>query len=85
MATIRVLPTHKADSKQEGLALTRTEFKAMLNDTTKRIEGDIVWQEDEDRSPCLEFRAEIEQGMGAHSRASAASDSLIGGLVRKQS
>jgi hypothetical protein len=46
------------------MALTLTEFETMLADTTKRIEGDIVWQEDEDRSPCLEFRAEIQSDSG---------------------
>ena len=45
--------------------MTPTDFEAMLNDTTKRIEGDIVWPEDEDHSPWLEFRAEIEQGMSS--------------------
>ena len=38
------------------MVLSLTEFETMLNDTTKRIEGDIVWQEDEDHSPCQEFR-----------------------------
>lgn len=46
------------------MALTLTEFETMLGDATKRIEGDIVWQEDEDHSPCLEFRAEIQSGSG---------------------
>ena len=46
------------------MALSLTEFETMLNDTTKRIEGDIVWEEDEDHSPCQEFRAEIQSGSG---------------------
>lgn len=46
------------------MALTLTEFETLLNDTTKRIEGDIIWQEDEDHSPCLEFRAEIQSDSG---------------------
>lgn len=46
------------------MALSLTEFETMLNDTTKRIEGDIVWQEDEDHSPCQEFRAEIQSWSG---------------------
>jgi hypothetical protein len=39
--------------------LTNAEFESILDDATKRIEGDIVWQHDEDHSPCVEFRAEI--------------------------
>ncbi len=31
---------------------------------TKRIEGDIAWQADEDHSPCLDFRAEVRSDSG---------------------
>ena len=46
------------------MALSNTEFEALLGDATKRIEGDIAWQEDEDHSPCLEFRAELRSDTG---------------------
>lgn len=46
------------------MTLTDTEFDAILDDTSKCIEGDIEWQEDEDHSPCVEFRAEIHSDAG---------------------
>jgi len=46
------------------MILTNTEFEAILNDSSKRIQGDIVWQEDEDHSPSVEFRAEVESEVG---------------------
>jgi hypothetical protein len=46
------------------MPLTNTEFETILNDTSKRIEGDIMWQEDEDHSPSSEFRAEILSDAG---------------------
>lgn len=39
--------------------LTDAEFRDILNDMTKRIEGDIKWQPDEDHSPSLEFRVDV--------------------------
>jgi hypothetical protein len=41
------------------MPLTNTEFVAILEDSSKRIEGNILWREDEDHSPAVEFRAEI--------------------------
>jgi hypothetical protein len=46
------------------MAFTRTEFETLLNDESKRLEGDIIWEEDEDHSPCLEFRAELLSDSG---------------------
>ncbi len=46
------------------MALTNAEFEAILSDTSKRIDGDIVWQEDEDHSPCVEFREEVQSSAG---------------------
>jgi|GEM_PF-5467784 len=46
------------------MSLTNTEFETILEDTTKRIEKDIVWVEDEDHSPSVEFRAEIASENG---------------------
>lgn len=41
------------------MALTTTEFAAILADASKRIEGDIAWSEDEDHSPALEFTGKV--------------------------
>jgi len=38
---------------------TEAELTALLEDTSKSIIGDIIWSEDEDHSPAVEFRAEI--------------------------
>lgn len=46
------------------MSLTNTEFEVIIDDTTKRIEGDIAWVEDEDHSPCVEFRVEVLSGPG---------------------
>ena len=40
-------------------ALTNTKFAIILNDKSKRIDGNIGWIEDEDHSPAREFRCEI--------------------------
>ncbi len=44
--------------------MTHAEFEALLADTTKRIEGDIAWSDDEDQSPAVEFRAEVASEIG---------------------
>lgn len=46
------------------MALTNTEFETILGDRSKRIESDIDWQEDEDHSPSVEFRAEVRSDAG---------------------
>ncbi len=46
------------------MALTNADFEKVLSDDTKRIEGDIVWGTDEDRSPSVEFCAEVESDAG---------------------
>jgi hypothetical protein len=46
------------------MALTNAEFGAVLADASKRIDGDIVWSEDEDHSPSVEFRAEVQSDPG---------------------
>ncbi|MGL5035383.1 MAG: hypothetical protein ACRC6M_16470, partial [Microcystaceae cyanobacterium] len=40
--------------------LTDQEFNDFLQDTNKTINGDIEWQEDEDHSPAVEFRVELQ-------------------------
>lgn len=44
--------------------MTRAEFEAILGDTSKRIDGDIWWSEDEDHSPSLEFRVDVYSEAG---------------------
>ncbi len=44
--------------------LTDSEFETILNDSSKQVEGDIVWQEDEDHSPVMEFRMEVASEAG---------------------
>lgn len=46
------------------MSLTNTEFTSILADTSKQIEGSISWSEDEDHSPSLEFRAEVQSSAG---------------------
>ncbi|MBM3217047.1 hypothetical protein FJZ36_19300 [Candidatus Poribacteria bacterium] len=46
------------------MGLTDTEFETILCDASKRIDGDIQWQEDEDHSPSVEFRAEVMSDPG---------------------
>jgi hypothetical protein len=46
------------------MSLTQSDFEAMLGDATKRIEGDIVWQGDQDHSPCWDFRTEVRSDSG---------------------
>jgi hypothetical protein len=44
--------------------LTQAEFEAILADDSKKIAGDISWQDDEDHSPSVEFRVEVESSAG---------------------
>jgi len=46
------------------VALTQAEFGALLADASKRIDGDIAWSEDEDHSPAVEFRVEVDSTPG---------------------
>ncbi len=46
------------------MPLTSAEFETILNDRSKSIAGDIEWSEDEDHSPSVEFRAEVNSASG---------------------
>ncbi len=46
------------------MTLTNTEFETILQDESKRIAGDLLWSEDEDHSPSVEFRAEVISDAG---------------------
>lgn len=54
------------------MSLSQTEFEALLSDSSKTIQGDISWGEDEDHSPAVEFRVEVscEAGYPLHLRGS---------------
>ena len=44
--------------------MNQSEFEKLMDDTTKRINGDISWSEDEDHSPTVEFRIEVTSQIG---------------------
>jgi hypothetical protein len=46
------------------MTINQDEFEEIINDSTKRIEGDIAWSEDEDHSPAVEFRIDIVSDPG---------------------
>ena len=46
------------------MSLTNAEFDSIIQDKSKRIEGNIDWIEDEDHSPARVFRANIESAAG---------------------
>jgi hypothetical protein len=46
------------------MMLTDAEFQKILNDTKKRIDGDIAWRNDEDHSPSVEFYADVISNAG---------------------
>ena len=46
------------------MSLTSIEFASIMEDKSKRIEGNIDWIEDEDHSPARVFRADIESEAG---------------------
>ena len=46
------------------MTLSQQEFDAILADETKRIDGDLEWQNDEDHSPAREFRANVTSDAG---------------------
>lgn len=62
------------------MVLTNAEFDSILADTSKRIEGDLVWQPDEDHSPCFEFRAEVVSSAGWPLFIRGSFNPLIGAL-----
>ncbi|MGD0768071.1 MAG: hypothetical protein ABSB42_07730 [Tepidisphaeraceae bacterium] len=63
------------------MALTKPEFEAILSNSTKTIVGDITWSEDEDHSPSVEFRAEVESDVGWPLFIKGSYNRLIGALT----
>ena len=50
--------------KVPDMSLTNTEFASIMQDKSKRIEGNIAWVGDEDHSPACIFRANVESEAG---------------------
>lgn len=46
------------------MPITQTEFEALIADADKWITGDLRWMPDEDHSPALVFKAEVESVVG---------------------
>ena len=46
------------------MTITQQDFESILADTTKGITEDLVWRDDEDHPPALEFRAAVVSGAG---------------------
>jgi len=46
------------------MIFSEREFEAILADPSKIIEGDLKWTEDEDKSPTLKFRVEVQSEPG---------------------
>ncbi len=44
--------------------MTQIEFEALIADSSKRIDSNLAWSEDEDHSPAVEFRAEVTSDPG---------------------
>ena len=69
------------------MSLTDNEFALILGDSSKRIEGNIAWTEDEDHSPAWEFRAEVKSSAGwplfIRGRYNPAASSLAYTLILK--
>lgn len=40
------------------------EFRSILEDSSKSVDGDIDWREDEDHSPAVEFRVDVQSNSG---------------------
>jgi hypothetical protein len=59
-----ITETSASCGKISRMALTQTEFEALIDDASKRIDVDIVWDDDEDHSPSVEFRANVHSDAG---------------------
>lgn len=55
---------HDFGAMIQAHTMNQADFEVLLADETKIIHGDIHWFDDEDHSPCVEFRAEIESEIG---------------------
>ena len=60
--------------------MNQPDFEALLNDPTKRVVSDITWADDEDHSPTVEFRVEVESDAGYPIFIRGSFNSLAGAL-----
>ena len=44
--------------------MDQTDFETLLEDPSKTIDGDIIWADDEDHSPALEFHVPLQSAAG---------------------
>ena len=44
--------------------LSNSEWEDIIADTTKRVDGDLRWVEDEDHSPAVEFLVDVKSERG---------------------
>ena len=44
--------------------MNQADFEALIDDQTKSIAGDIHWSDDEDHSPSVEFRVDVDSEAG---------------------
>ena len=44
--------------------MTQQEFDVILSDGTKVISENIIWKDDDDRSPAKVFRVDVDSGPG---------------------
>ena len=46
------------------MPMTSVEFEVLLADETKQIDGDLRWSDDEDHSPAVQFRTDVQSKAG---------------------
>jgi hypothetical protein len=61
--------------------MNQADFEGLLNDTTKRVAGDVTWALDEDRSPAVEFRVEVQSNVGYPIFVKGSYNALAGALT----
>jgi len=61
--------------------MNQADFEGLLNDTTKRVVGDVTWALDEDRSPAVEFRVEVQSDVGYPIFVKGSYNALAGALT----
>lgn len=61
--------------------MNQADFEGLLNDATKRVVEDITWAVDEDRSPAVEFRVEVQSDVGYPIFVKGSYNALAGALT----
>ena len=69
------------------MSITQAEFDALIADTDKWVSGDLRWTADEDHSPAMVFKADVESDAGypisVRARYNPAAGKLSLSLVHK--